>query len=335
MNKSILILLATLIANFTYAQKVQVKYNENTRKSYFVNAEGKPLSKEDFATIWRLDLSRQNIKVLPKEITDFDNLRLLNLSHNQLTTLPSELGKLVGLNVLNLSYNKFEELSEQVKWYRFRDFESLDLSHNRLKSLPKNLWELYDLVSLDLSHNQLDSIPTEIFKFIELKNLNISHNKLSKILPYLKEMPKMETLNFEGNPLDEELSEEDKKITFAYLAKKEKFVPEENMVKLEPHSQTKIVLKLGQKMYFQEYESASLVGGNTFLEFKESGIVEKILYHKEYDHPQIHRSGYTGTTGGTATTVYEAKKVGKTKLIVKYSFANQTHKYPIRIIVKL
>lgn len=333
MNKSILIFIIIFINHFSYGQKIKVKYNENTHESYFVNSEGQPLSKQEFSKVYRLNLSHQNIRVLPKEIIKFDNLRSLNLSHNQLTTLPPKLWELYRLYDLDLSYNQLMELPEEGDWWRFRDFESLNLSHNNLKSLPKNLWELYDLKRLDLSHNQLDSIPTEIFKLIELEELDISHNQLPKILPYLKELPKMEKLNFEGNPLQEELSEADKKLTFAHLAKTEKFQPEEGMINLGKIDKSKkLVLKLGQKLYYQDYESGSKLDYVLF-EIEDYDIIEQVAYHKAYSKPQIHRPGYTGTTGGKATTVFEAKKVGKTKLIIKVVFRG-TYKQTIKAIVK-
>ena len=76
-----------------------------------------------------LDLMRNQLTALPRELGQLGALRVLWLSRNQLTALPRELGQLDAL-------------------------EKLYLSQNQLTALPRELGQLGALQHLDLSWNQ-------------------------------------------------------------------------------------------------------------------------------------------------------------------------------------
>ncbi|WP_061249960.1 hypothetical protein [Leptospira alstonii] len=63
-----------------------------------------------------LDLSEQNLTVLPKEIGRLKDLQYLNLSYNRLTLLPKEIGQLLNLQELGLQGNSFSpEERERIR----------------------------------------------------------------------------------------------------------------------------------------------------------------------------------------------------------------------------
>jgi len=63
-----------------------------------------------------LELYKNQLTTLPKEIGNLTNLPSLNLSYNKLTTLPKEIGQLTNLTRLYLGDNKFsEEEEEKIK----------------------------------------------------------------------------------------------------------------------------------------------------------------------------------------------------------------------------
>lgn len=52
-----------------------------------------------------LDLSQQDLRILPKELFDIESLEELNLDRNKLVELPDELGQLKNLKSLSVSEN--------------------------------------------------------------------------------------------------------------------------------------------------------------------------------------------------------------------------------------
>ena len=60
-----------------------------------------------------LDLSENELKLIPPGITNLHNLRTLDLSNNEITSLPKNIGNLLNLKVLDLSINKLTSLPEE------------------------------------------------------------------------------------------------------------------------------------------------------------------------------------------------------------------------------
>ena len=102
-----------------------------------------------------LDISGNDLDVLPPEISRYINITLLKLNQNNLTNLPPEIGKLLNLT-------------------------RLDLSHNSLRLLPPEIGELEKLSSLELRNNQLASLPSEISLLSELQEIMILLKTLEK-----------------------------------------------------------------------------------------------------------------------------------------------------------
>lgn len=69
--------------------------------------------------IIKLDVSYNNIKILPTTIGDLINLVHLDLGHNNIKIIPREIGKLVNLTYLNIEDNKIKifpkEISKLIK----------------------------------------------------------------------------------------------------------------------------------------------------------------------------------------------------------------------------
>lgn len=112
----------------------------------------------------------------------------------------------------------------------------------------------------------------------------------------------------------------------------EKFKPEKDMIEINPLSTKKIILKIGQKAYYQASEHGS-VGIGVGVISKNSKVLNKTNTHFAYQRVQVR--GMTGGDQATRTHIFEAKKVGKTKLIIRESFRGEiTNKYVIKIIIK-
>lgn len=61
--------------------------------------------------VQHLDLSGNNLRVIPGEIGHLVELMYLNLARNNLTMLPEEFGELWKLEKLDLSHNNFREVA--------------------------------------------------------------------------------------------------------------------------------------------------------------------------------------------------------------------------------
>lgn len=181
-------------------------------------------------TLTVLDLSKNQIKVIPKNLGNCKSLQMLNLSYNGITNIDDDLFKnLTNLIYLNFSNNELKVIPPQLG--RLLNLTTLILNNNpleqakmrqidRLKSLrslhlantyrnnnntPINtLGDLTNLVELNLSSNQLTKVPEDLAHLDKLKRLNLSNNFINKMPEdFGNWWPNLETLNISRNNLKE------------------------------------------------------------------------------------------------------------------------------------
>jgi small GTP-binding protein len=146
-----------------------------------------------------LDLSRNQLRLLPAEIGELTNLTKLNLSGNPLKTLPAEIGELTNLSDLNLYGNRLTSLPAEIG--ELTNLTVLSLSGNQLKTLPAEIGELTNLTVLYLSGNQLKTLPAEIRKLTNLTGLDLSGNQLKTLPAEIGELTNLTGLDLSGNRL--------------------------------------------------------------------------------------------------------------------------------------
>ena len=152
-----------------------------------------------------LDLSDNQLTVIPAEIGKLVNLQYLYLSNNQLTFLPVEIGQLVALQVLGLSSNQFTFLPVEIG--QLVTLETLDLHNNQLTFLPVEIGQLVNLQILYLSYNQLTVIPAEIGQLVNLQYLYLYDNQLTFLPVEIGQLVALQTLVLSSNQLTFLLSE--------------------------------------------------------------------------------------------------------------------------------
>ncbi|WP_182953273.1 leucine-rich repeat domain-containing protein [Pedobacter gandavensis] len=199
----------SLHINFNLKDLTKLKSLKLSNLNLFLNQSGFPNNLVD------LDLSSNDIKVLPNAILklrklktlklDFDSLtnlpnnfsdlkalEHLNLSNNRLRNLPDNFWNLENLKTLNLISNPIDELAESIG--RLSSLEVLDLQNGELKSLPSNIGQLKKLVILNLNDNFIKNIPESLTNLTTLKTLSFFNNQLSALPEEIGKMKSLENL---------------------------------------------------------------------------------------------------------------------------------------------
>ncbi|MET0648934.1 MAG: COR domain-containing protein [Pyrinomonadaceae bacterium] len=105
-----------------------------------------------------------------------DGRRTLNLSGQELTVLPPQLGHLTNLVHLDISNNRLDSLPT-VLW-QLKGLKQLNLANNQLTALPADIRQLTNLKTLDLRNNNLTGIPPEVLELQHLSTLDLRDNPL-------------------------------------------------------------------------------------------------------------------------------------------------------------
>lgn len=164
-----------------------------------------------------LDLSGQIPTDFPLEALQYlSHLKKLNLSNNDLKQIPSELSVLTQLQELNLSRNSLQEIPVAMVALKLT---KLDLSVNPLKNFPLavsgmtsltdlrmaatqiselNIRKLEKLQHLDVMCNNIERLSRDIFKPYSKLDLCLAYNPLADI-PSIKHMKGTIVLPDNGN----------------------------------------------------------------------------------------------------------------------------------------
>ena len=133
-------------------------------------------------SIYRLDLSRQRLKVVPPELAQFTELRELRLDRNKLSTLPS-------------FFDQFTHL------------EIFSAEENVLTSFPEAMWAWPQLRELHLGDNWIESIPLHIDRLQQLEVLGLWSNVIGTFPASLSELPRLQRLDLLNNDMTAEEQE--------------------------------------------------------------------------------------------------------------------------------
>ena len=124
-----------------------------------------------------LDLSNQNLTEVPEALIKLkDNLTGLNLSDNNLTVIPSWLGSFTKLSMLNIKNNQVADLTPVCT---IEGLITLVAVKNHITSIPSNIVKLVNLRFLHLAGNNIEKLPTSIKKLPKLSVLDLRENQIS------------------------------------------------------------------------------------------------------------------------------------------------------------
>jgi internalin A len=112
--------------------------------------------------------------MVPKEFSMLTKLELLDISSNQIKVIPTEYSSLVNLRDLRASDNIITELSSAM-FGPLTNLKILALFVNRISSLPIALTKsLTSLEGLELSNNMIKDLPRDFANLTNLRTLKLS-----------------------------------------------------------------------------------------------------------------------------------------------------------------
>lgn len=118
-----------------------------------------------------LDLTKQKLTSIPKEVFLLKNLEILNVGRNKLTKLPIDLNKLEFLRILIAERNKIATFPIAV--CSMKNLEQLIINRNVISTIPTCIQYAQNLIYLDLWSNTIETVPDEISKLINLKEFDL------------------------------------------------------------------------------------------------------------------------------------------------------------------
>jgi len=144
-----------------------------------------------------LDLSGNELSVLPDDFARLHKLRILFCSDNLFTQLPEVLGQCPQLSMVGFKANKIRSvpaaaLGKSLRW--------LILTDNQISELPAELGQCMQLQKLMLAGNQLQALPDELAACTQLELLRIAANRFRVLPDWLVSLPRLSWLAYAGNP---------------------------------------------------------------------------------------------------------------------------------------
>ncbi|KAJ9461778.1 hypothetical protein DIPPA_08610 [Diplonema papillatum] len=155
---------------------------------------------EDF-----LAFPKTRIRILESGVS-WRQLKILDVSRNELVSLPRELEQLTALESLKLDYNDIKKLDN---FEGLKKLQVLSAKSNQLDNVAA-LVCCPSLTCVELSANYIEDFPWDYLPHITV--LDLAHNRLTSwadVGAFSKSCPRLQILSLEGNPLEHAIQRSD------------------------------------------------------------------------------------------------------------------------------
>lgn len=135
-------------------------------------------------------IDKNEIQKLPNEIFSLKKLEILDLGQNKIQKIPPEINELKALKVLNLRGNPIQKLPEEV--CLLENLEILDIGFTKLSRLPENFGNLSNLKRLHVDFTKIRTFPKSTINLTSLEYIHFFDDKpknLESIIDYLSKLP--------------------------------------------------------------------------------------------------------------------------------------------------
>ncbi|XP_078605300.1 uncharacterized protein LOC144878523 [Branchiostoma floridae x Branchiostoma japonicum] len=147
-----------------------------------------------------IDLSQNEIRYIPEEVSKLHQLQKIILSQNCIQHFPQYLNLCTSLKHLDLYLNAIQNLPDDIG--EMKQIQYLNLSSNSLKCLPMSIGNLQQLEELVLEYNQIEILPDSIGTLEKLSILRLSANCLRAVPSSLGNLLCLKQIDLSNNRLD-------------------------------------------------------------------------------------------------------------------------------------
>lgn len=152
---------------------------------------------EAFVNIDYLELTYNNISVIPPGLAQLTNLRFLYLGGNQISVIPLELCNMNSLLQLYLHSNAITVVPNEIA--NLNKLQLLDVSNNQLQAIPPIIGTMTTLTNFKFMSNNITVLPPEFGNLINLTSFHFNKNKISVLPDIFQNMTKITTITGNDN----------------------------------------------------------------------------------------------------------------------------------------
>ncbi|KGL58953.1 leucine-rich repeat domain-containing protein [Polaribacter sp. Hel1_85] len=159
-----------------------------------------PSEIDDFSELLELNLSQNQLNLLPTEIGNLSKLTSLNINSNYgITTLPAVVGNLAELVSLTFSNTQIDLFPTSLG--NLSKLKNLEFASTRITLLPPEIGNLSELTRLVAAPNNIASIPTEFGQLTKLTYLDFANCQISNTPAAFANLTELETLYLNNNQI--------------------------------------------------------------------------------------------------------------------------------------
>lgn len=152
---------------------------------------------KDLDSVYRLNLSEQQLTEIPEIVSKLTNLQELNLSENHISNL-NGFENLNNLQTLNIGMNDFKTFPIEIT--KYKNLKILHLWWNDIKTIPdeffSNNTQIEELDMTSMFEFDFKSNLDKVHSFKNLKRLNLGNNQIPHLTIQFDKLEKLEVFGY-------------------------------------------------------------------------------------------------------------------------------------------